>query len=77
MRKMYNFTAVFYPTASYDPINIIKYATDKKLFDINYFGQLLVVPLRVSSRCVAESKCRMFSKHLTRFTGLDYYYIFI
>lgn len=75
MRKMYNFTAVFYPTAVFSPDTIRSAVIDKKLSELNLFGNILVVPFRVSSRTACENKCIMFSKHISRYTNQDYFFI--
>lgn len=75
MRKMYNFTAVFYPTSLFSPDAIRAAVIDKKLYALNIFGNILVVPFRVSSRTVCENRCIVFSKHISRYTAQNYYFI--
>lgn len=75
MRKMYTFTAVFYPTAVFSPDTIRSAFIDKKLHEFNLFCNILVVPFRVSSRTVCENRCIVFSKHISRYTARNYYFI--
>lgn len=75
MRKMYNFTAVFYPTAVFSPDSIKSAFINKKLHELNLFGNILIIPFRVSSRTVCENKCIMFSKHISRYANQDYFFV--
>lgn len=77
MRKMYTFTAVFYPTRIFSPDTIRDAVIDNKLHDLNLFGNLFVVHFRVSSRTVCENRCIMFSKHMSRYTTQNYYFILV
>mgnify|MGYP003417649404 CR=1 FL=1 len=77
MRKMYNFTAVFYPTRLFSPDTIRSAVIDNKLHDLNLFGNILVVPFRVSSHAVCENRCIMFSKHISRYTTQNYYFVLL
>lgn len=72
---MYNFTAVFYPTRLFSPDTIRSAFINKRLHELNLFGNILIIPFRVSSRTVCESRCIMFSKHISRYTTQDYYFI--
>lgn len=77
MRKMYNFTVVFYPTDVFDKDWIVDAVQNKRLHELNTFGNLFVVPFRVSSRDVCDNKCIQFAKHISRYTQRDYFFCYI
>lgn len=74
---MYNFTAVFYPTAVFSPEDLRRAFIEKRFHDLNLFGNMLIIPFRVSSRSVCENKCIMFSKHISRYANQDYFFILL